>query len=168
MNTLENKKVLVTGGAGFIGSFVVTELLKENVGEVVIYDNLARGDMSYIQEQLNDPRCNYFKGDLREVDLLNAAMDGCDYVIHLAAMWLLHCKDYPRTAFDVNIQGTFNVLEACVSNQVSRLVYSSSASVLVTLLVPMTEEHPSIIVIFMELQNCFRSNVFWLFMIDIT
>ena len=86
MNTLENKKVLVTGGAGFIGSFVVTELLKENVGEVVIYDNLARGDMSYIQEQLNDPRCNYFKGDLREVDLLNAAMDGCDYVIHLAAM----------------------------------------------------------------------------------
>lgn len=143
MNTLENKKVLVTGGAGFIGSFVVTELLKENVGEVVIYDNLARGDMSYIQEQLNDPRCNYFKGDLREVDLLNAAMDGCDYVIHLAAMWLLHCKDYPRTAFDVNIQGTFNVLEACVSNQVSRLVYSSSASVYGDASeVPMTEEHP--------------------------
>jgi UDP-glucose 4-epimerase len=143
MNTLENKKVLVTGGAGFIGSFVVTELLKENVGEIVIYDNLARGDMSYIEEQLKDPRCNYFKGDLREIDLLNTAMTGCDYVIHLAAMWLLHCKDYPRTAFDVNIQGTFNVLEACVNNQVSRLVYSSSASVYGDASeVPMTEEHP--------------------------
>jgi UDP-glucose 4-epimerase len=143
MNTLENKKVLVTGGAGFIGSFVVTELLKENVGEVVIYDNLARGDMSYIEEQLKDPRCNYFKGDLREIDLLNTAMTGCDYVIHLAAMWLLHCKDYPRTAFDVNIQGTFNVLEACVNNKVSRLAYSSSASVYGDASeVPMTEEHP--------------------------
>ena len=143
MTTLENKKVLVTGGAGFIGSFVVTELLKANVGEVVVYDNLARGDMSYIEEQLKDPRCNYFKGDLREIDLLNAAMTGCDYVIHLAAMWLLHCKDYPRTAFDVNIQGTFNVLEACVNNQVSRLVYSSSASVYGDASeVPMTEEHP--------------------------
>ena len=143
MNTLENKKVLVTGGAGFIGSFVVTELLKENVGEIVIYDNLARGDMSYIEEQLKDPRCNYFKGDLREIDLLNTAMTGCDYVIHLAAMWLLHCKDYPRTAFDVNIQGTFNVLEACVKNKVSRLAYSSSASVYGDASeVPMTENHP--------------------------
>ncbi len=143
MNTLENKKVLVTGGAGFIGSFVVTELLKENVGEIVIYDNLARGDMSYIEEQLKDPRCNYFKGDLREIDLLNTAMTGCDYVIHLAAMWLLHCKDYPRTAFDVNIQGTFNVLEACVNNKVSRLAYSSSASVYGDASeVPMTENHP--------------------------
>ncbi len=143
MNTLANKKVLVTGGAGFIGSFVITELLKEDVGEIVIYDNLARGDMSYIKEQLKDPRCNYFRGDLREIDLLNVAMKGCDYVIHLAAMWLLHCKDYPRTAFDVNIQGTFNVLEACVNNQVSRLVYSSSASVYGDASeVPMTEEHP--------------------------
>jgi UDP-glucose 4-epimerase len=58
-------------------------------------------------------------------------------------MWLLHCKDYPRTAFDVNIQGTFNVLEACVNNNVERLVYSSSASVYGDALeVPMTEEHP--------------------------
>lgn len=143
MNTLEGKRVLVTGGAGFIGSFVVTELLKEKVSEVIIYDNLARGDVSYVGEQLKDPRCRLFKGDLREIDLLNTAMDGCDYVVHLAAMWLLHCKDYPRTAFDVNIKGTFNVLEACVNNQVSRLVYSSSASVYGDATqVPMTEEHP--------------------------
>jgi len=143
MNTFKGKKILVTGGAGFIGSFVVSELLKEDVGEVLIYDNFARGDMSYIAEQLKDSRCNLFQGDLREVDLLNTAMKGCDYVVHLAAMWLLHCKDYPRTAFDVNIQGTFNVLEACVNNNIKRLVYSSSASVYGDAVeVPMTEEHP--------------------------
>src|SRR6056300_1594872 len=120
MNSLKGSKILVTGGAGFIGSFVVSELLKEDVGKVIIYDNLARGEMSYIEEQLKDPRCEFFRGDLREIDLLNTAIEGCDHVIHLAAMWLLHCKDYPRTAFDVNIQGTFNVLEACVSNNVKR------------------------------------------------
>ena len=70
-------------------------------------------------------------------------MKGVDGVIHLAAMWLLHCKDYPRTAFEVNIAGTFNVLEACVQNGVERLVYSSSASVYGDAVeVPMTENHP--------------------------
>jgi UDP-glucose 4-epimerase len=70
-------------------------------------------------------------------------MRGIDGVIHLAAMWLLHCKDFPRTAFHVNIEGTFNVLEACVKNNVKRLVYSSSASVYGDASeVPMTETHP--------------------------
>ena len=143
MNDLKNSKVLVTGGAGFIGSHVVAELLKTDVSQIIIYDNFARGDKSYIEEYLKDSRCSLFQADLRETDLLNAAMKGCDYVIHLAAMWLLHCKDFPRTAFDVNIQGTFNVLEACVHNNVKRLVYSSSASVYGDAVeVPMTEEHP--------------------------
>ena len=70
-------------------------------------------------------------------------MKDADAVVHLAAMWLLHCKDYPRTAFDVNINGTFNVLEACVNNDIERLVYSSSASVYGDAVeIPMTEEHP--------------------------
>lgn len=143
MNCLKGKKILVTGGSGFIGSFVVAELLKEDIGEVIIYDNFARGSSKYIEKQLEDSRCSLFQADIREVDLLNAAMKDCDYVIHLAAMWLLHCKDYPRTAFDVNIQGTFNVLEACVKNNIKRLVYSSSASVYGDASqVPMTEDHP--------------------------
>ncbi|WP_067865086.1 NAD-dependent epimerase/dehydratase family protein [Neptuniibacter marinus] len=143
MNSLTKAKVLVTGGAGFIGSHVVGELLKTDVGEVVIYDNLARGEQSYVEEYLKDKRCSLVKADLREIDVLNHSMVGCDYVIHLAAMWLLHCKDFPRTAFDVNIEGTFNVLEACVKNDVKRLVYSSSASVYGDAVeVPMTEDHP--------------------------
>ena len=70
-------------------------------------------------------------------------MAGMDGVVHLAAMWLLHCRDYPRTAFHVNIEGTFNVLEACVKSNIQRLVYSSSASVYGDAAeVPMTESHP--------------------------
>lgn len=142
---ISGKKILVIGGAGFIGSHVVAELLKTDVGEVVIYDNFARGKRSHIAEYLKDPRCKLYAngGDIREVDLLNHAMQGVDGVIHLAAMWLLHCKDFPRTAFHVNVEGTFNVLEACVKNNVKRLVYSSSASVYGDAVeVPMTEKHP--------------------------
>lgn len=142
---LKDSKVLVIGGAGFIGGFVVAELLKHPVKEVIIYDNFARGKNDNIKESLKDPRCSVFPfgGDVREIDILDKAFEGVDYVFHLAAMWLLHCKDFPRTAFDVNIAGTFNVLEACVKHGVKKLVYSSSASVYGDALeVPMTEDHP--------------------------
>lgn len=142
---IAGKRFLVIGGAGFIGSHVVAELLKHDVAEVLIYDNFARGKVSNIHESLKDARCKIFQdgGDIREIDILNNAMKGIDGVFHLAAMWLLHCKEYPRTAFEVNIQGTFNVLEACVNNGVQRLIYSSSASVYGDAVeIPMTEEHP--------------------------
>ena len=142
---IENANILVIGGAGFIGSFVVAELLKHPVNKVVVYDNFARGNQSYLTEQLKDERCSIFPfgGDIREVDILNTAMKDMDYVISLAAMWLLHCKDYPRTAFDVNIAGTFNVLEACVNNKIKKLIWSSSASVYGDAVeLPMTENHP--------------------------
>jgi len=145
MEKLKNTKVLVIGGSGFIGGFVVSELLKHEISELVIYDNFARGKSANIVESLKDPRCSVypFGGDVREVDILDTAMKGVDYVFHLAAMWLLHCKDFPRTAFDVNIGGTFNVLEACVKNNVKKLISSSSASVYGDALeVPMTESHP--------------------------
>jgi UDP-glucose 4-epimerase len=139
------KKVLVIGGAGFIGGYVVSELLKTEVSTVIIYDNFARGKMGNIEESLEDKRCSLFPlgGDIREIDILNKAMEGVDYVFHLAAMWLLHCKDFPRTAFHVNIEGTFNVLEACVNNKIKKLIYSSSASVYGDAVeLPMTEDHP--------------------------
>ena len=142
---IEKSKVLVIGGAGFIGSFVVSELLKEDVSEVVIYDNFARGKKEYLIEQLKDHRCSLFPigGDIRDLDILDAAVKGKDYVICLSAMWLLHCKDYPRTAFEVNIAGTFNVLESCVKHNIKKLVWSSSASVYGDAVeLPMTENHP--------------------------
>ena len=142
---IKDSKILVIGGAGFIGSFVVTELLKHPVKELVIYDNFARGNKEYLKEQLKDERCSVFPfgGDIREIDILDTAIQGKDYVISLAAMWLLHCKDYPRTAFNVNIAGTFNVFEACVKHNIKKLIWSSSASVYGDAVeLPMTEKHP--------------------------
>lgn len=142
---IKGARVVVLGGAGFIGSHVVGELLKTDVGEVVVYDNFARGKRAYLEPHLMDSRCHLYEngGDIRDTDILDDALKGADGVIHLAAMWLLHCKDYPRTAFHVNVEGTFNVLEACARNNVKRLVYSSSASVYGDAVeVPMTEEHP--------------------------
>ena len=142
---INGKRILVIGGAGFIGGFVIKELLKTNVGEVVIFDNFARGKFSNITDCLQDSRCHVFPygGDIRELDVLDKAFEGIDYVFHLAAMWLLHCKDFPRTAFDVNVAGTFNVLEACVKHKIKKLIYSSSASVYGDAVeVPMQESHP--------------------------
>ena len=142
---IKGKKVLVIGGAGLIGSHVVEELLKEEVGEVIIYDNFCRGTMDNLKDALNDPRCRIFEigGDILQTDILDAAMKGVDGVVHLAALWLLQCYEFPRAAFDVNLRGTFNVLEACVANNVKRLVYSSSASVYGDAVEePMTEDHP--------------------------
>lgn len=142
---LKDKRLLLIGGAGLIGSHTVDALLQEDVAEIIIYDNFTRGSRENIAEALKDDRVTIFPlgGDILAIDVLNEAMKGIDGVFHFAALWLLHCYDYPRSAFEVNIGGTFNVLEACLNNGVKRLVYSSSASVYGDALTePMGEDHP--------------------------
>jgi UDP-glucose 4-epimerase len=142
---ISGKRMLVIGGAGLIGSHTVDELLKEDVAEILVYDNFARGRLENLREALKDSRVHIFPhgGDLLHRDVLDTAMKGIDGVFHFAALWLLHCWEYPRAAFEVNIGGTFNVLEACLNNGAKRLVYSSSASVYGDALTePMAEDHP--------------------------
>jgi UDP-glucose 4-epimerase len=142
---LAGKKVLVIGGAGFIGSHVVDELLETDVGEVIVYDNFFRGRRDNLREALKDERVSIFPhgGDILHSDILSKAMEGVDGVVHLAALWLLQCHEYPRSAFDVNVRGTYNVIEAAIANGVERVVYSSSASVYGDAVhLPMDEEHP--------------------------
>ena len=142
---IRGKRFLLIGGAGLIGSHTAEELLQEDVAEVIIYDNFSRGSEDNLAEALKDPRLKIFPqgGELLQPDLLAEAMTGMDGVFHLAALWLLHCYDYPRSAFEVNIGGAFNVLEAMLAKGVRRLVYSSSASVYGDAIEePMAEEHP--------------------------
>ena len=142
---LQGKKIVVIGGAGLIGSHTVDLLTKEDVREIVVYDNFVRGRAENLGDALKDPRVRIYEvgGDVMQTDILQSALDGADGVFHLAALWLLQCHEYPRTAFDVNVRGTFNVMEACVAKGVKRLVYSSSASVYGDALEePMTEDHP--------------------------
>ena len=145
MPDLRGARILVVGGAGLIGSHVVDSLREEDVAQVTIYDNFCRGTRDNLATSLGDPRVRIYEvgGDILQTDILAAAMRESDFVVHLAALWLLQCHEYPRSAFEVNIQGTFNVLEACRDAGIKRLVYSSSASVYGDAVeIPMTEEHP--------------------------
>lgn len=142
---LKGKRLVVVGGAGLIGSHTVDLLTHEDVDEIVVYDNFVRGSHENLQEALKDDRVSIFDagGDIGHPDLLNAALEGADGVFHFAALWLLQCHEFPQAAFDVNVAGTFNVMEACRHQGVSRLVYSSSASVYGEAVEePMTEDHP--------------------------
>ena len=142
---IRGTKLVLIGGAGLIGSHTVDHLLKQDVREIVIYDNFVRGSRENLHEAMKDPRVRLFEagGDVLQTDILEAALDGADGVFHLAALWLLQCHEFPRSAFDVNVRGTFNVMDACVKKGVKRLVYSSSASVYGDAVrEPMDEDHP--------------------------
>ena len=142
---LKGKKLVLVGGAGLIGSHTADLLVKEDVKEVIIYDNFVRGSVENLHDVLKDPRVRVYDigGDILQTDILHSALDGADGVFHFAALWLLQCHEFPRSAFDVNVRGTFNVMEACVAKGVKRLVYSSSASVYGDAIrEPMDEEHP--------------------------
>jgi UDP-glucose 4-epimerase len=142
---IRGKKLVLIGGAGLIGSHTADQLLKHDVGEVLIYDNFVRGRAENLHNALKDPRVRIYDigGEITQTDILQSALDGAEGVFHFAALWLLQCHEYPRSAFDVNVRGTFNVMEACIAKGVKRLVYSSSASVYGDAVEePMTEEHP--------------------------
>jgi UDP-glucose 4-epimerase len=142
---IEGGRFLVIGGAGFIGSHVVDLLLERGVAHVRIFDNFSRGRLENLVSALKDPRVELFepKGDILHKDTLCKAMEGVDGVFHLAALWLLQCYEFPRSAFDVNINGMMNVVETAIASDIKKLVFSSSASVYGEPLVePMTESHP--------------------------
>lgn len=142
---ISNGNFLVIGGAGLIGSHLVDQLLAAGAKHVRVYDNFSRGSMGNLRDALKDARFEIFSpgGDIQHKDILIRAMEGIDGVFHLAAHWLLQCNEYPRAAFDVNIAGTMNVVEAVIVSGIKRLIFSSSASVYGDAITePMEEDHP--------------------------
>ena len=142
-HTLDGSRVLVIGGAGFIGSHIVDRLVREPVKEIVVLDDLVRGTRQNLAAALEDPRVSLIEGSISDTKLLADIMNGTDYVFHLAALWLYECVHEPRRAIEINIVGTWNVIEAALAAKVKKLLYSSSASVYGdAVFTPMTEDHP--------------------------
>lgn len=140
---IRDSKILVIGGAGFVGSHIVDQLLDEPVREVIVLDNFVRGTRKNLERACRDARVRIVDGSVTDVDLLRGLMREADGVFHLAALWLGECVAEPRSALDVNVVGTFNVVELAQQEGVKKVVYSSSASVYGdALFTPMTEEHP--------------------------
>ena len=129
---IRGKRLVAIGGAGLIGSHTVDQLFKEDVREVVIYDNFVRGTMENLAGALRDPRVKIFEagGDITQTDILDAALKGADGSVSFRRTVAPAVPRIIRAAaFEVNVYGTFNVLDGCVRNGVKRLVWSSSASV---------------------------------------
>src|SRR3989338_2099628 len=129
MINLKNGRILVTGGAGFIGSFIVDQLLPEGVKEIRIIDNLFRGSKENVKDALKDPRVTFIEGDIRDRPLLNRQFQGIDYCFHMAALRITHCAEEPRQALEVMHDATFDILENCVKHNVKKILLASSASV---------------------------------------
>ncbi len=126
---IKNSKILVTGGAGFIGSHIVDLLVEKEAGEIIVFDNFVRGKEENIEKAVSSGKIKVFRGDIRNNEDLKTAMKDVDYVFHQAALWLLECEENPRKAIDVNIIGTFNVCQAAVDSGVKKVIAASSSSV---------------------------------------
>lgn len=126
---LEDATVLVTGGAGLIGSHIVDRLIDAGAGEIRVLDNLVRGRMANLSSALSRARIRFIEGDVRDPETVARAVDGCDCVFHQAAIRITLCAERPRECMDVLVMGTFNVFSAAVTAKVKKLVYASSASV---------------------------------------
>ncbi len=129
MTVLEGASVLVTGGAGTIGSTIVDHLLVADAGRVLVLDNLVRGRTENLASALGDPRTEFVEGDLRDVDLVHDLTKCVDVVFHQAAIRITQCAEDPRLALQVLVDGTFTVLEAAAAHKVDKVVAASSASV---------------------------------------
>jgi UDP-glucose 4-epimerase len=129
MSALAGAGVLVTGGAGTIGSTLVDQLLDAGVAHVRVLDNLVRGRKANLADALASGRVELVRGDIRDRDLVHDVTRGCDLVFHQAAIRITQCAEEPRLALEVLVDGTFNVLEAATTAGVDKVVAASSASV---------------------------------------
>jgi UDP-glucose 4-epimerase len=129
MNNILNSSVLITGGAGFIGSYVVEELLKFEPRKILILDNFIRGSEDNMINFRNDERVEFYFGDLRDLVLLEKLVQQSDYVFHMAALRINACAADPQEGFDVMVKATFDLIELSRKYKIKKIIYSSTASV---------------------------------------
>jgi UDP-glucose 4-epimerase len=143
MNPIEGKTIFMTGGAGFIGSTTIDQLLEQGASEVRVLDNFIRGNVRNLENALQTERVKLIEGDIRDAELVDSLTEGSDYVFHMAALRITRCAEAPREAVQVLIDGMSNVLESAVRHKVKKIVAASSASVYGDpSYLPMDESHP--------------------------
>jgi UDP-glucose 4-epimerase len=135
---LKGKRVLVTGGAGFIGSHIVDLLTEEDCSEIVALDNMVRGRAANLEQAMARGPVRLIDGDIRDKELMASLVAAADIVFHQAALRITHCAAKPRLAMQVMVQSTFDLLELCVEHGVEKVIAASSASVY-----GMAEEFPT-------------------------
>src|ERR1041385_4802602 len=139
---LRGKRVLVTGGAGFIGSHIIDQLLAEDCAKIVAIDNMVRGRPENLAPALTDKRVSLVDGDITDRVLLARLVAASDLVFHQAALRITHCAAEPRLAMRVMVDATFDLLELCVEHKIEKLVAASSASIYGEAeIFPTTERH---------------------------
>jgi len=138
MTEIKGANVLVTGGAGTIGSTIVDQLLDAGAAHVDVLDNFVRGRMANLETAMPSGKVTVIDGDIRDRDLVHDVVRGKDLVFHQAAIRITQCAEEPRLALEVLVDGSFNVFEAAVESKVSKVVSASSASVY-----GMAEEFPT-------------------------
>jgi UDP-glucose 4-epimerase len=126
---IRGKRVLITGGAGLIGSAIADQLVAGGAGEIVVLDNFVRGRRSNLAWAQANGAVAVVDGDIRDSVLVREVMDGVDIVFHQAAIRITQCAEDPRLALEVLVDGTYNVIEAAADSGVRRVVAASSASV---------------------------------------
>lgn len=129
MTDLKGKRVLVTGGAGFIGSHIVDLLCEENCSEIVAVDNMVRGRPENLNFAMNRGLIRLVRGDISDHALMDSLVKTADIVFHQAALRITHCAAEPRLAMKVMVQSTFDLLELCVQHNIEKVIAASSASV---------------------------------------
>jgi len=127
---MKDKRILITGGAGLIGSHIAELVAGQSPREVIILDNFVRGRRENLEAAGRIYPMTIVRGDVADTELLARVMEGVDIVFHQAALRITQCAEEPRAAMDVLVDGTFNVLEAAVAAKVEKVVAASSASVL--------------------------------------
>ncbi|GAB3604666.1 NAD-dependent epimerase/dehydratase family protein [Conyzicola nivalis] len=129
MTAVAGARILVTGGAGTVGSTLVDQLLEAGAAQVDVLDNLARGRVDNLSAALASGRARLVDGDIRDRDLVHDVTRDKDLVFHQAAIRITQCAEDPRLALEVLVDGTFNVFEAAAEYKVDKIVTASSASV---------------------------------------
>lgn len=143
MNRIAGTRCLVTGGAGFVGSTIVDQLLDAGAAEVIVLDNFVRGSWSNLASASDRGGVNVIEGDVCDAALVDDLAKGIDFIFHQAALRITRCAEAPREAVDVLINGSLNILESAVRRKVKKVVAASSASVYgEPSYLPMDERHP--------------------------